>query len=350
VLLPPLCRLPNEHGCVHLKFRSLELLDRGTSSSTGAGFTNTPRSSTNYFRSIELGAPNLDGDRAQQDAGVRVSIEGSCGSLLRCLLNVVLQPVKVNYRWRNTTGTSTAANCSGASDIFGLFRSTFGWNELFNTKAFSIGPLHNVSFELGMNAEVENNYLAPASRVVTGGLQFAFDLPYKGYFNISPLAYWEFSNHGTFATCGSGFSGAIAYPAPGATCLIDGNRVFKPTWAIETNYYMDLGFLPENMQFWSISGRASWIGPKGTEANPLPYAPGNINSVVELNAEPIRLTLDASKAIWVRDIRTSLTYGWPTATCRTNLASIITTASIAMFRWESATTPVLNPLTIPALQ
>jgi hypothetical protein len=100
-----------------------------------------------------------------------------------------------------------------------------------------------------MNAEVENNYLAPASRVVTGGLQFAFDLPYKGYFNISPLAYWEFSNHSTFATCGSGFSGAIAYPAPGATCLIDGNRVFKPTWAIETNYYMDLGFLPENMQF-----------------------------------------------------------------------------------------------------
>ncbi len=33
------------------------------------------------------------------------------------------------------------ANCAGASEIYGLFRSTFGWNELSGTKTFSIGPL-----------------------------------------------------------------------------------------------------------------------------------------------------------------------------------------------------------------
>lgn len=191
--------------------------------------------------------------------------------------------------------TNHPASCAGATEIYGLFRSTFGWNELFNTKAFSYGVLHNVSFEVGMDANAENNYLSPDKRDVVAGLQFAFDLPYKGYFNVAPLMYWEFNNRNAFAQCGNGFSG----PVPGVSCLADGERHFKPTWAVETNYYMDLGFLPENMQFWSISGRAAWYGSKGTEANPLPFAaPGNINTAVEFNSEPIRLTFDASKAFW----------------------------------------------------
>jgi hypothetical protein len=185
------------------------------------------------------------------------------------------------------------ASCAGATEIYGLFRSTFGWNEIFNTKAFTMGPLHNVSFYVGMDANTENNFLAPAKRDVVGGLQFAFDLPYKGYFNVSPVVYWEFSNHNAFDQCGV-FGGV---GIPGITCTVDGNTSFKPTWAVETNYYMDLGFLPENMQYFSISGRAAWYGKKGTENNPLPFAaPGNVNTAVEFNSEPIRLTFDASKA------------------------------------------------------
>ena len=84
---------------------------------------------------------------------------------------------------------SLPANCAGATEIYGLFRSTFGWNEIFNTKAFTIGPLRNVSFEVGMDANTENTFLAPAKRDVVAGLQFAFDLPYKGYFNVAPLMY-----------------------------------------------------------------------------------------------------------------------------------------------------------------
>src|SRR6266850_5509457 len=151
------------------------------------------------------------------------------------------------------------ADCAGATEIYGLFRSTFGWNEIFNTKAFSVGPLHNVSFEVGMDANTENRFFGAAKRDVVGGLQFQFDLPYKGYFNVAPLVYWEFSNHNSFAQCNSGFSG----PIPGVSCLFDGNTSFKPAWAVETNYYMDLGFLPANMQYFSISGRAAWYGKKG---------------------------------------------------------------------------------------
>jgi hypothetical protein len=202
------------------------------------------------------------------------------------------------------TGVATPAACEGATEIYGLFRSTFGWNELFNTKQFTMGPLHNISFEVGMDANTENNYLSPAKRDVVAGLQFQFDLPYKGFFNVAPLMYWEFANRNAFTQCGGGFGGPIVYPAPGANCLIDGNRSFKPTWAVETNYYMDLGFLPESMQYFSISGRAAWYGTKGTENNPLPFAQPfvaafpNARTAVEFNSEPIRLTFDASKAMW----------------------------------------------------
>ncbi|MBR0715054.1 hypothetical protein [Bradyrhizobium liaoningense] len=194
------------------------------------------------------------------------------------------------------TITGAAADCAGATEIYGLFRSTFGWNELFNTKAFTMGPLHNISFEVGMDANTENNFLAPAKRDVVAGLQFAFDLPYKGYFNVAPLMYWEFSNHNAFTQCGL-FGPGI----PGTSCNSDGNVSYRPTWAVEINYYMDLGFLPENFQFFSISGRAGWYGPKG-DSNGLPALSGlgrfSTASKTELNSEPIRLTFDASKAAW----------------------------------------------------
>ncbi len=191
------------------------------------------------------------------------------------------------------TVTGGNSNCAGATEIYGLFRSTFGFNEIFNTKAFSYGPLHNVSLEVGMDANTENNFLSPAKRDVVAGLQFAFDLPYKGYFNVAPLLYYEFANHNSFDQCGLFGPGV-----PGVTCLIDGNTSFKPTWAVETNYYMDLGFLPENMQFWSISGRAAWYGKKGNQNEPLGVLGGGTPTAVEFNSEPIRLTFDASKAFW----------------------------------------------------
>jgi len=87
------------------------------------------------------------------------------------------------------------ADCAGASEIYGLFRSTFGWNELFNTKMFTVGWLHNISFYVGSDANSENTYLAPAKRDWVAGLQFAFDLPYKGFFNVSPIAYKEPVRH-----------------------------------------------------------------------------------------------------------------------------------------------------------
>jgi hypothetical protein len=191
-------------------------------------------------------------------------------------------------------------NCAGATEIYGLIRSTFGWNEIFNTHTFTMGPLHNISFEVGADANTENNALAPAKRDFVAGLQFAFDLPYKGFFNVNPLYYKEI-NHNAFDQCGP-VSGIIG--VANVNCLPSGNTDYRGTWAVETNYYMDLGFLPPSVQYFSISGRAAWYGQKGLENAPLPALPpgsvggGGTPTAVEFNSEPIRLTMDVSKAIW----------------------------------------------------
>jgi hypothetical protein len=191
--------------------------------------------------------------------------------------------------------TGVTADCAGATEVYGLTRNTFDWNSLFNTKMFQVGPLHTISFEVGADAEVENTFLAPAKRDFVAGLQFAFDLPYKGYINVAPLAYKEI-NHNAFNQCGFA-AGTVA----GVSCLIDGNTDFHTTWALEINYYMDLGFLPENMQYFAISGRAGFYGPKGNENAPeVTGALGNAGTATktEINSEPIRLTFDLSKAVW----------------------------------------------------
>ncbi|MBR0751562.1 hypothetical protein JQ604_05150 [Bradyrhizobium jicamae] len=183
-----------------------------------------------------------------------------------------------------------STGCAGATEFFGTIRSTFGFNQLFNTNAFSIGPLRNVSFEVGANGETENQFLAPNQRALAAGLQFAFDLPYKGYFNVAPLLF-KVWNHSAFLT-----PSFVAPPAPG---IVDGNLDFRPTWALELDWYMDLGFLPPSLQYFAISGRAAWQGPKGTGTTTA-QVPLTIQrpTVTEFNSEPIRLTFDASKAIW----------------------------------------------------
>jgi hypothetical protein len=184
--------------------------------------------------------------------------------------------------------------CAGVTEFYGIERSTFGWNELLDTKLFKMGPLRDISFEVGADFGTANSYFAPTTNNIVGGLQFAFDLPYKGYFNVAPLAVGAIASHKSFLQCGLYSPGT-----PGVTCLEDGNRVFPVTWRIETNYYMDLGFLPESMRYFAISGRVSVTGEKG-DSNTLPATSGvgrlSNASKTELNSEPIRLTFDAGKA------------------------------------------------------
>ena len=171
---------------------------------------------------------------------------------------------------------SASSQCGGATEIYGLFRSTLGFNQVFGAKAFSMGPLSNVSFEVGADFNSENNYLAPAKKSLVAGLQFSFDLPYKGFFNVSPLYFKEW-NHNAYTV----FDGV-----PG------GNTEFDGTWAVETVYVLPLGFMPAAVPL-TFSGRAAFYGPKGTGASQLRPTPAN-KTVTTFNSEQ-RLTLDVGK-------------------------------------------------------
>ncbi|HEY0223657.1 MAG TPA: hypothetical protein VGC38_04005 [Pseudolabrys sp.] len=182
-----------------------------------------------------------------------------------------------------TYGTSDSANQvfagqanSPASEFYGLFRSTFGWNEIFNTKAFAIGPLTNISFEVGADGETENAQIHARKRDVVAGLNFTFMLPYKGNLSISPLYYKEW-NHNQFV----------------ATATNAGNMDFNGTWAVETGYAIPLGFLPSYVPL-TFGGSANWYGPKGT---------GNAGTLAQTKTESKyenHLTLDVGKLLWAK--------------------------------------------------
>ena len=165
---------------------------------------------------------------------------------------------------------SASSQCTGATEIYGLFRSTLGFNQMFGTKAFSMGPLSNVSFEVGADFNTENNYVAPAKKSLVAGLQFSFDLPYKGFFNISPLYFKEWNHNGYLSSVNGGAT------------------EFDGTWAVETVYALPLGFLPEAVPL-TFSGRAAFYGPKGTG-----NAAEKFKTVTTFNSEQ-RLTLDVGK-------------------------------------------------------
>ena len=181
--------------------------------------------------------------------------------------------------------TGPTTGCAGATEVYGLFRSTFGFNEILGATAFSKGPLRNVSFLVGADANRDDRYSSARKRSLVAGLQFAFNLPYKGFLNVSPLYYKE-ANRNAYVRCD------VAGGIPGESCLTDGNLAYRGTWAVETSYYMDLGFLPARLQYFSVRGRINFYGPKGGENSPLPSTPTRL----EIDSEPIRLSFDVGKA------------------------------------------------------
>jgi hypothetical protein len=84
---------------------------------------------------------------------------------------------------------------AGETEIYGLVRSSFGFNQIFNTKAFSAGPLTNVSFEIGGDGNSANGGTLPEKKDIVAGLDFSFMLPYKGHLDISPLYYKEWNQY-----------------------------------------------------------------------------------------------------------------------------------------------------------
>jgi hypothetical protein len=175
-------------------------------------------------------------------------------------------------------GTSV---CSGFTEIYGLFRSTFGWNQIFNTKAFAVGPMTNIEFVVGSDLNTDNTTLGSAKRSIQGGLQFDFATPYKGFVNVSFNAYKEWQNDG-FAAQGVGNG-----------LNLSGKVDFDATWAIEALYSQPLSFQPLPLTFKSF---AVIHGPKGCGEPCGPVGPGLKRTTEYLTQQT--LLLDVGKLAW----------------------------------------------------
>jgi hypothetical protein len=139
--------------------------------------------------------------------------------------------------------------CPGFTEIYGLFRSTLGWNQIFNTKAFAAGLLTNIEFVWGADANTDNTTLGSAKRDIVGGLQFDFSAPYKGFLNVAVMAYKEWQHDGFGAANVFGYNPS-------------GKVDFDTTWAIEALYVQPLGFLPPSVPL-TFKSFTFVHGPKG---------------------------------------------------------------------------------------
>jgi len=139
----------------------------------------------------------------------------------------------INIDWLKATSMQTPTLDGGApyTEIYGFFRSTFGFNEIFNTRAFSYGPLTNVSLMVGADLNTDNTQLGSAKRSIEAGIQFSFAMPYKGFLNLTPTVYKEWQHDGFNAV------------TPGTTNP-SGNVDFDTTWGFEWLYVQPLGFMP----------------------------------------------------------------------------------------------------------
>ena len=180
-------------------------------------------------------------------------------------------------------GTSV---CAGYTEIYGLFRSTLGWNQLTGTKTFAMGPLTNIEFVVGADVNTDNTTLGSAKRSIQGGLQFDFATPYKGFFNVAGYAYKEWQNDG-FAAQG------VINPS--------GKVDFDTTWAVEALYVQPLGFLPPSIPL-TFKSFAVIHGPKGC-GEPCNPGPGLVRTTEYLTQQT--LSLDVGQMVWSKPGRLS---------------------------------------------
>jgi len=72
---------------------------------------------------------------------------------------------------------------SGAVEVYFIWRSTLGLNEVTHSRSFHVGPLRDVSVELGTNLETKNSSYSPAEKTIYFGPTLQFAVP-KGFFNV----------------------------------------------------------------------------------------------------------------------------------------------------------------------
>ena len=135
----------------------------------------------------------------------------------------------------------------GAVEVYALYRGALSFNQLFNTVAFTAGPVSDVSFYFGGDINSKNTAMGPRKKDVVVGLQASLKVP--GYFNVAAAFYKEWNHNGIVELQGN---------PPGTSVEVD----FAPTATFEAEYMQPLGFTGIPLK---VSGRTDVVLPKGPD-------------------------------------------------------------------------------------
>jgi hypothetical protein len=242
----------------------------------------------------------------------------------------------------------------GAAEVYGIVRSTISGNAVFGNKIFSNLIFKDIGFEIGGDANTENNQLSPEVRKFDIGGALTFDLP--GTVVLGVLAQKEWNYNSFLEANISQFSGCT-----GAGPCYPGDRSFNWTPRLELLISEPLSFLPIPLTWNSFTGVTFPKGSGISSAQQAALVNGLTPWSVDTNEtktevfEDNRLTLDAGK----------LTFGragvWETyvggATGTINSAPIITTVPSRLpvarssARWVAHLAPrsKIRPISAPLI-
>ncbi len=143
--------------------------------------------------------------------------------------------------------------------------------------------------------------MSPEKKAVVAGLQFGFDLPYRGYLNVSAalLSGVEPQHLCLSELCRlrTAWKSALRRAAAGRSDR-DARRQSALQSDLGGRSQLRHGSLVSCRRACAsspVSGRAGFYGPKGNGAYGGYTLPAAMNTKTEINSEPVRLTFDASK-------------------------------------------------------
>jgi hypothetical protein len=131
------------------------------------------------------------------------------------------------------------ADCTGAQELYLVYRHDLSLNKVTGTKNFTIGPfIRDVAIRTGFDVQAKNTAFAPGKRLLVVGPQIQFNVP--GFLNVAFNYSKETNNNG-----------------------ITGRDVeFDPAFEMEVNWSIPFQVAALNARF---AGFLNFIAPKGKD-------------------------------------------------------------------------------------
>lgn len=128
---------------------------------------------------------------------------------------------------------------NGAWEFYFIYRGQLSPNAIFNTKAFTFGPVRDITFEAGFDHNTKNTAFGPYKWLVVAGPNIHFNVP--GFLNLGVHYAQEWNHNG----------------------IVGRGVQFDPTLELELVYQIPLAFTGLPLRF---EGFTNYITPKGRDA------------------------------------------------------------------------------------